>query len=317
MAEQLEYNSIAERAGYRENHQQLAYERQRSPEFLRRLAITYVEDFLGINSEAGTPSKVNVYLATLPFVKNASHMKMVKAVGIDYEDSDSIQEFKEQFVYPDGVGMMDARNSITGLAGDREGLIEYFSEQLAKLVEFVNSRVILLPEIAENESRRGGSAAGLVAAVGNSHEYANIEKDIVVAHEIGHTLRNYDPEYVVGRKITELMDVSGFALHPSLQAKVQSYYNKPDAIGTFHEEFERLKMYFSSPNEFVERCAQLKNYFGLKQGEEFTVEHFDYARENYGKDYGEFWDHDMYAFFSLISDTKKDQVVSFINKFPL
>jgi hypothetical protein len=37
--------------------------------------------------------------------------------------------------------------------------------------------------------------------------------------------------------------------------------------------------YPSTPEEIVERMAQLKNYFGMRGGEKFTLNHLEYARE--------------------------------------
>lgn len=63
-------------------------------------------------------------------------------------------------------------------------------------------------------------------------------------------------------------------------------------------------------DEVLARMSQLKNYFGFSGSEEFTIEHLNYAQENYIKDTG--LDNNMSDFFKSIID--KEKFVELMNK---
>lgn len=72
--------------------------------------------------------------------------------------------------------------------------------------------------------------------------------------------------------------------------------------------------YFSNLNggEFIARGTQLKNYFGLREGQNITPEMWEYAKQNYIKDTG--LDNDMKTFFEAVDESKLPQFLSWLNK---
>lgn len=69
--------------------------------------------------------------------------------------------------------------------------------------------------------------------------------------------------------------------------------------------FNPKSKYLRSANgaEVNARGTQIKNYFGLKEGEELTAEHLKYAKNHMAKDLG--YDNNMTEFFESIKDYKK------------
>ena len=57
------------------------------------------------------------------------------------------------------------------------------------------------------------------------------------------------------------------------------------------------------PDEYLARMSQLKNYFGFKGNEVFTLTHLEYAMENYIEETG--LDNNMREFFNAIKDPYK------------
>lgn len=72
--------------------------------------------------------------------------------------------------------------------------------------------------------------------------------------------------------------------------------------------------YFKNLNgtEVAARGNQLKNYFGLYEGEEITPEMWKYAKENYVKDVG--YDNNMTDFFNMIDESKLSEFLKWLNK---
>lgn len=105
--------------------------------------------------------------------------------------------------------------------------------------------------------------------------------NIYEAHEKGHGARAFHGESRLTSKISSLLDV-GLVRPDTLRSykEVVSYIsnvpveNVPDSVIA----------YFGSANEIVERMSQLKNYFGMKGAEVFTLEHLEYARAHYEAD---------------------------------
>ena len=60
------------------------------------------------------------------------------------------------------------------------------------------------------------------------------------------------------------------------------------------------------------RGTQLKNYFGLREGQNITPEMWEYAKQNYIKDTG--LDNDMKTFFEAVDESKLPQFLSWLNK---
>ena len=72
--------------------------------------------------------------------------------------------------------------------------------------------------------------------------------------------------------------------------------------------------YFKNLNgtEISARGTQLKNYFGLKEGQKITPEMWEYAKKNYIKDMG--YDNTMSEFFNLVTDEQLPKFLEWINK---
>lgn len=71
------------------------------------------------------------------------------------------------------------------------------------------------------------------------------------------------------------------------------------------------KMYYTAPNELIERMSQLKNYFGMKGLEIFTKEHLDYARIHIGNDLG--LGGEMEQFFNMITPETEEEFIKLMN----
>ena len=72
--------------------------------------------------------------------------------------------------------------------------------------------------------------------------------------------------------------------------------------------------YFKNLNdtEISARGTQLKNYFGLKEGQKITPEMWEYAKQNYVKDMG--YDNTMSEFFQLPTKEQLPEFLSWLNK---
>lgn len=76
-------------------------------------------------------------------------------------------------------------------------------------------------------------------------------------------------------------------------------------------DYTNLPTSLRSRGEFAGRGTQLKNYFGLKEGEELTGDMLKYAKENFAKDRG--YDNHMVDFLDRIKDF--DKVAKWLNTF--
>lgn len=93
----------------------------------------------------------------------------------------------------------------------------------------------------------------------------------------------------------------------------------PEVDESFIELLEKIygpdgKRYFKNLNgtEISARGTQLKNYFGLKEGQKITPEMWEYAKKNYVRDLG--YDNNMTEFFNLITKEKLPAFLEWINK---
>lgn len=135
-------------------------------------------------------------------------------------------------------------------------------------------------------SRYGEFATLFSDAVKNGKELTDRQKNIIFAHELGHSIRNYKGEDI--KEIRKALD-----------------YSKMEAPGS--------KTYLKKPEEVIERMSQLKNYFGMQGSEKFTKEHLRVAKENYLKDTE--LDNNMTDFFNAITPETEDAFIEVINKF--
>lgn len=81
------------------------------------------------------------------------------------------------------------------------------------------------------------------------------------------------------------------------------------------KESDNLKVYkyLSDPDEWLARGTQIKNYFGLKEGEELTGDMLKYAAKNMTKDRG--YDNNLTLFFNGIKDY--DKMAKYLSKYAL
>ncbi|MEI6529647.1 MAG: hypothetical protein WCN88_04640 [Candidatus Falkowbacteria bacterium] len=136
----------------------------------------------------------------------------------------------------------------------------------------------------------------------------NLQKSIIEAHEKGHVLRPYDGEFFKNY-FSKGLDMS------KIKYGEQEYDNDKKKSGdnnvTFEEAHKELIDYMSDGREVAERMSQLKNYFGMKEDEEFTKDHLLFAKNNYIKDTK--LDNHMEYFFQAITKEKEDDFIKLIN----
>ena len=109
--------------------------------------------------------------------------------------------------------------------------------------------------------------------------------NLIESHEKGHGIRHFNEDSPIGKSIKDSLDFSQVVIDEKdlnlLRTRSKIKDNKDEAIIGFYLDGLR-----NSPDEIIERMAQLRNYFGMKGNEEFTKEHIVYAKENYIKDIG-------------------------------
>ncbi len=73
--------------------------------------------------------------------------------------------------------------------------------------------------------------------------------------------------------------------------------------------------YLRKPDELMARMAQLKNYFGMKEGEVFTKGHLEFARTHYVEDTG--LDNSMSVMFRIVSPKTEPDFLRLMNTLPV
>lgn len=123
-------------------------------------------------------------------------------------------------------------------------------------------------------------------------------KDIIAAHEMHHSL--VDSQGPAPRSLViPAFDTS----------KIIEWNNNQRASGS---DKRTPSGYITDPKELMARMAQLKNYYGMSGGEQFTQEHLEHAKKHYVADTG--LDNNMTLFFSMIRDEK---FIDAINRLPI
>lgn len=140
------------------------------------------------------------------------------------------------------------------------------------------------------------------------------QKDIIVAHEMFHGVVR------LGADASELLR-KGFdtdtlreairSTEPGEYSKYISSWDRPPGSVVL----ERLVTYISNPEELGARMSQLKNYYGMKGDEQFTLDHLEYARLHYVEDTG--LDNDMSKFFSMITVDTTPAFLELMNRMPV
>lgn len=140
------------------------------------------------------------------------------------------------------------------------------------------------------------------------------QKDLIVAHEMFHGVVRF------GAEASELLK-KGFdadALRESIKSTdpreyrrtISSWDRPPGSV-----VLDRLVEYSSNPEEIGARMSQLKNYFGMSGNEQFTQEHFEYARLHYVEDTE--LDNGMGYFFSMITVDTTPAFLELMNRMPV
>lgn len=110
-------------------------------------------------------------------------------------------------------------------------------------------------------------------------------KSDIEAHEFGHWVQHYIPE-----------------LDESIYESIIPKSVNPE-----------IYKYLSNVDEWLSRGTQIKNYFGLKEGEKLTEDMLKYASQNMIKDRG--YDNNLSLFFAGIKDFKK--MAEFLDEYAL
>ncbi len=126
------------------------------------------------------------------------------------------------------------------------------------------------------------------------------QKNIIEAHEKGHGLR----DFTAPGDITIVKET----IDSKVLADIAANHNST------HEDAFPYN-YLRTPEEIIERMAQLKNYFGMKDNEQFTKEHLEYARHHYVIDTQ--LDNLMSEFFACITKETEPKFLSVMNSYPI
>lgn len=140
------------------------------------------------------------------------------------------------------------------------------------------------------------------------------QKNIFEAHEKGHTIRKIRSE-AAQDYFKKGFDFNKMSIPPEKLNQLKEFFHgqHPDSpVASDAEIYESIASYLSNPMESAERMSQLKNYFGMKDGEIFTKEHLDYARKHYVQDTKV--DNHMTEFFQAITTKTEAAFLEIINK---
>lgn len=134
------------------------------------------------------------------------------------------------------------------------------------------------------------------------------DRSLIEAHEKGHVFRNLRPSKYLEDKFKPAFDV--------LKVTAEAYYGKdkrPDFVtdSDVNNSINGYLFDFKKPVEIMERMSQLKNYFGMRGDEKFTIQHLMYAKEHYRKDVN--FDNHMQAFFDAITEETEFAFLRLIN----
>jgi hypothetical protein len=145
----------------------------------------------------------------------------------------------------------------------------------------------------------------------NNEKWTTKQLSISEAHEKGHGVRNFTGAGGAFKsKIQSGLNFSNVEITDKMKG-VWVANKQEDREFSDHEIRKEMIDYFMQPNEIIERMGQLKNYFGMKNTEEFTKEHLDYARKNYLSDTG--FGMQMKPFLDAITPTTEKSFLELIN----
>jgi hypothetical protein len=136
------------------------------------------------------------------------------------------------------------------------------------------------------------------------------QMSIIEAHEKGHEVRPYMGEFFQNY-FHRGFDFDAVPYEESESSIFKKALPPEEQEKTVAEIREMFFDYLKSPNELAERMSQLKNYFGMKGDDQFTVEHLEYARNHYVQDTD--MDNGMTQFFQAITPGKTEAFIQIIN----
>lgn len=139
------------------------------------------------------------------------------------------------------------------------------------------------------------------------------QTSLVEAHEKGHNLRKFSEKFY-REYFARGFDASKVVFTEEDLTAHRARYSEPDA--RTEEQLIRDTRaiyidYLFSADEIVERMSQLKNYFGMRDADQFTHDHLEYAREHYLKDVG--FNNGMDHFFQSITPQTEENFLKLIN----
>jgi len=137
---------------------------------------------------------------------------------------------------------------------------------------------------------------------------------IIEAHEKGHSMRPYRGGFFRDY-FSKAFDLKAIGYTPEDDADYLKYRElnsvRMEDDSTFEERKEEFYNYLFSGSEIAERMSQLKNYFGLRGNEQFTLEQLKYAQEHYVEDIG--FDNRMTPFLQAITPETEPEFVRLVN----
>ncbi len=150
------------------------------------------------------------------------------------------------------------------------------------------------------------------------------QMSITEAHEKGHKMRFHFSEHVE-EELKSAFDISQVHMPDSFYEKIFSKRKREEGSSQNKENVEMdgrnltkeeiiqefFEDYLFSGFEILERMSQLKNYFGFRGDEEFTIEHLEYARKHYVEDTE--LDNGMTMFFEGITKETEETFLRLMN----
>jgi hypothetical protein len=138
---------------------------------------------------------------------------------------------------------------------------------------------------------------------------------IIEAHEKGHSMRPYHGGFF-DQYFSKAFDLFAVPYTEddykiSLLIREQNKDKMGDEPTSFEEQKEEFISYLFSGGEIAERMSQLKNYFGMKGDDQFTLDHLNYVREHYVLDTG--LDNRMSHFLKAITPETEEEFVRLVN----
>lgn len=263
-------------------------EKEFSPELINELGEDAVREVVEIPDAGFDSSKAN-------YEGNWSELALYRMAGPDFRQKfiQWIEETSDTL-----PSQPTERVSIAkGSSSDYRDNIKNFSQ----LHEAVSSHINYVPSdlYGKKPSNFGKSTGiGKPAIVFSDSILTSRQKDIIAAHEMHHSL------------IAAQGDTPRRIVLPAFDTNKVADWNdeQRDQGGNNMTPYS----YMSDPRELMARMAQLKNYYGMANNEQFTDEHLHYAKDHYISDTG--LDNSMTLFFRMIIDHK---FISLINRLPV